>query len=124
MKFVEQLFEASFTAGFRRALPKFQNCEDVVCDAEFAKYARLLRQITDAEPRAFVHRHVRDRFIFEFDDALIGFDQSNDHVEAGRLAGTVRAEQADDLAASNEQTDVGYRGALTVMLLQISRGEC
>ena len=38
---------------------------------------------------------------FELDAALVGADESGDHVEHGCLAGTVRAEQADGLALAH-----------------------
>jgi len=48
-----------------------------------------------------MHRQVRDVVLVDQDAALISIDQADDHVEAGGLARTVRAEQSDDLAAFN-----------------------
>ena len=72
---------------------------NVVLDVEAAKDRRLLRQIADAEARALIHRQTGDVVAVEFDLALVGLHQPGDHVEDGRLAGAVRAEQADRLAA-------------------------
>jgi hypothetical protein len=55
-----------------------------------------------------VHRLVADVQVVDQYAALIGLDQADDHVEAGGLAGAVRAEQADDLAAVDRQADIAH----------------
>lgn len=55
--------------------------------------------------------------------AVIGAHQADDHVEGGGLAGPVGAEQADDLAAVDAQTDVADHLALLVALGQVTGNE-
>ena len=62
----------------------------------------------------------------EFDGAAIGLDQAGDHVEHRGLAGAVRAEQTDGLAAANIDADTTHHlaGAKTffhAMHSQIAR---
>ena len=76
----------------------------------------LLRQIADAEPRAAIHRQIGDVLAVELDRAGIGGDQPGDDVKAGRLAGAVRAEQPDHLAALHRDVDVAqHRPALEAL---------
>src|SRR4029078_11710448 len=46
------------------------------------------------------------------DAALVGWDQAGDHVEHGGLAGAVRPEQTDGLAAGNVEAHAAYDGPL------------
>ena len=48
---------------------------------------------------------LRDVAAVELDAAFVGRDQPGDHVEDGGLAGAVRAEQPDRLAAPQFETD-------------------
>src|SRR5690606_6322741 len=52
---------------------------------------------------AQVHRQVGDVLAAELDASAVRHHQPDAHVEAGGLAGTVGAEQADDLAAVDGQ---------------------
>src|SRR3546814_14431007 len=62
-----------------------------------------MRQVAYAEPRPPVHGKRGDVLTVEQDPAVIGRDQTGDDIEAGRLAGAVRSEQADDLATVQRQ---------------------
>src|SRR5690606_19767380 len=73
--------------------------EDVVLDAQLAEYRGLLREIAEAEAGPVVHRQVGEVAVIEQDSSAVAADQADQHVEGGRLAGAVRPEQADDLAA-------------------------
>ena len=77
-------------------------------DREAAEDRRLLRQIADALARAHVHRIVGDILIVEQHAAGIGRRQSHDHTERRRLAGAVRAEQADDFAGRDVEVDASH----------------
>ena len=59
----------------------------------------------------------------QFDHALVGFDQAGDHVEDGRLAGAVRPEQADRLAAPHRKADVLHHRAAAIALAEVMHGE-
>ena len=92
-------------------LGDLQHGADIVLDAQAAKDRGFLRQIADAEPGAAIHRQARDVIAVEFDHALVGFDQPGDHVEDRGLAGAVRAEQADGLAAPDIEAHVLHHPA-------------
>ena len=53
--------------------------------------------------------------------AGVGRDQADDHVERGRLAGAVGAEQTDDLALVETEFEVAYDRAPTKTLAQSGR---
>src|SRR6185437_5797249 len=57
----------------------------------------------------------------ELDAAAVGGDEPDDHVEARRLAGPVRTEQADHLSARDVERHVVHDGARLVALLQMRR---
>ena len=82
-------------------LDDLQHRADVVLDREPAEDRRFLRQIADAEPRALIHRQRRDIVAVEIDAPAIRLDQPGDHVEHRGLAGAVRSQQADRLAAAH-----------------------
>ena len=105
VKFLEQRIEIAFAELLVR-LDDLQHRADVVLHRQPAEDRRLLRQIADAEPGALVHRQVRDVEAVDLDRAGIGADQPGDHVEDGGLAGAVRAEQPDRLAAAKRQRHV------------------
>ena len=63
-----------------------------------AEDRRLLREITDPFARPDVHRIGRHVMVVEQHAARVRPCQADDHAERRGLAGTVRAEQADDLA--------------------------
>ena len=67
-----------------------------------------MRQIADTGACAAVHRLMADIQVINQHAALIGLHQAHDHVEAGGLAGTVRAEQANNLPAVDRQADVTH----------------
>ena len=50
-------------------------------------------------------------------------DQAGDHVEHGGLAGAVRAEQADGLAAAQFEADAAHDGALLEGLNTLMNGQ-
>src|SRR5439155_5067012 len=89
---------------------------NVLLDGEAAEDRGFLRQIADAEPRALIHRQLGDVVAVEFDGAAIRLDQPGDHVEHRGLAGAVRAQQSDRLAAANIDADAAHHlaGAETV----------
>ena len=92
-------------AQIRRRLHNLEDRADVLLDREAAKDRRFLRQIADAEAGAPVHRQIGDVTPVEHDHAGIGRDQPGDDVKARRLAGPVRAEQADRFAALDRKID-------------------
>ena len=102
VEFLEQLVELGLALLLVR-LDHFEHRADVVLDVEPAEDRGLLRQIADAEARALIHRQVRDVVAVELDAAVVGLDQPGDHVEHRGLAGAVRPEQADRLAAPHVQ---------------------
>src|SRR5882724_10708152 len=107
VEFVEQRIElglALFSGGF----DDFEHRADILFDREAAKDRGLLRQIANPQPRALIHRELGDVVAVEFDGAAIRLDQAGDHVEHGGLAGAVRTQQADRLAAADIDADAAH----------------
>ena len=101
-EFSEQRFELVL-ARVPVLLPQLQHRAQVLLDAQPAEDRGLLRQVADAEPRPLVHRHPGDVVAVDLDPALVDGHEAGDHVETGRLAGAVRAEQPHCLAAPHHQ---------------------
>src|SRR5688572_20298627 len=104
-------------------LDDLENRADIVLDGEAAEDRGLLRQIADPQPRPLIHRQRRDIEAVEIDTAAIRLDQPGDHVEHRRLAGAVRAEQADRLAAPHVEAHALDHFAATEALLDPVDGE-
>src|SRR6266850_1430904 len=84
--------------------------------------------IADAERLANVmirYEHADAALLEEPNDALDveHRDRADDHVEAGGLAGAVRAEQSDHLAAADLERHVLHHGARLVALAQALRAQ-
>ena len=116
-EFGEQIVEHGL-ALFAIGLDHLEHGADVVLDRQAAEDRRLLRQIADAQARAPVHGQVGDVLAVEDDDAVLGPDQAGDDVEAGRLAGAVRAQQANRLAALNGNADAAQHRPLLEALAE------
>ena len=117
---VQQLF-APLAAFLFRKRERFQDGQDIFLHGEFAKDRFLLRQVTHPEARAFVHRVVRHVRAVKKDATVVGPHQAYDHIEAGRLAGAVRAEQADDLARAHVNVHPIHHRAAVVDFHQLFR---
>src|SRR5512138_1363283 len=65
----------------------------------------------------------RQVFAVELDRAAVGGHEPDDHVEARRLAGAVRTEQAHDFAARDVERDVLNDSAGLVALAQMRGGK-
>jgi hypothetical protein len=76
--------------------------DDVVDDRHGLKALHDLKGAADAALAAFGRRQRRDVLTVEDDRALGGRQHARDQIEQRRLAGAVRADQADDLAAPTE----------------------
>ena len=90
--------------------------------AEVLVDRELLRNDADAplgEVGVLVEGQTR-RVGADEDRAAIGADQAAQHRDGRRLAGAVRAEQADDLAGADRQRQVGDDGAAAVRLAKAS----
>jgi len=89
---------------------------EVFFDGEFTEDGGFLGEVADASPGALVHREVGDFFFVELDDAGIGTDEADDHVEAGGFAGSVGAEETDDFTLLDGDGDVIDDLAATIAL--------
>ncbi len=99
---------SSASRFFLRGFDHLQHRADILLHRETAKDRGFLRQITDPEPGALIHRQLGDVVAIEFDGAAIGLDQAGDHVEHRGLAGAVRAQQTDRLAAADIDADAAH----------------
>ena len=96
-----------------------QNCEDVLPDGQCPKNRRLLREISYAGFRPFVHRKAGNILFLEIDMPLVRSDHPNDHVERRRFSCTVRAEQTDNFSLPHLHGDVFHDCPLFVEFQQI-----
>ena len=108
-EFLEQLLEP-LAARALVGLGDLENGEDILFYGHSAEDRCLLRQIAEAEDRPAVHRKFGDVLPVEEDSAAVRLHQAHDRIEAGRLAGAVRAEQADDFAAVDVERHVVKHG--------------
>src|SRR5262252_3593156 len=86
-------------------LDHLEHGADVFLHVEAAEDRGFLRQVADAEAGALIHRQRGYVVAVELDAAAVGRDQAGDHVEHRGLAGAVRPEQTDRLAAADIETD-------------------
>ena len=71
-----------------------------------------------------VHRQARQFLPIELNLAAVTGDETDDHVETGRLAGAVRTEQANDLAADHFEGDIMNHRTRLVTLLEVVCRQC
>src|SRR5271169_998455 len=93
---------------FARVALRFDHLEDranILLDGKPAKDRRLLRQVADAATGAAVHRKIGDVLPVEADRSGISGDEPSDDIKTGGLAGPVRSEQPDHLAALHRHVD-------------------
>ena len=109
---------AQGAAGF--VALQLQHGAHVVLNVELAKNRGFLRQIAQAHARAPVNRHVAHRLPVDGDITRAGVHQAHNHVERGGLAGTIRAQQTDHFAFSDDQRHIFDRLATAVKLLQMA----
>src|SRR5438132_13179741 len=101
---MKQLFAAVLPLRLAQR-QRLQNRHDVLLDCHFAKNRFFLRQITHPEPRALVHWIIGNVRAGKNDAATVWPNESDNHVKGRRLAGAVRAQQADDLAGAGVDVD-------------------
>ena len=99
----------------------FQDREDIVPHRKPSEYRGFLRQVADPAPRTLVHREGGDILAIDDDGAAIRTNDTDDHVETGRLARPVGAEQSHHLAALYAQGDVLDDLPAAVCLGQVTR---
>ena len=83
---------------------------DVVERGHALEQGDVLEGAADALHRRLVRAHVAVGPALVGDRALLGLVEAVDHVEHGRLAGAVRADDGADLALPDVEADVGQRG--------------
>src|SRR6185503_19024647 len=118
----QQLGEACRDLGRRQAL-QLEHRLHVFLDRELAEHRVFLRQVGNAEARALVDGQLRELAVVQVDAAGVRGHQADDHVEAGGLAGAVRAQQADHLAACHVERHTVHHGARFEALAQALRAQ-
>src|SRR5690242_9418884 len=79
----------------------------------------FLRQITQPEPRALMHRHLTQVALIQVYGASIQWNQSHHHVKAGRFSRPVGTKKADYFSAVHSQRHILHHGAGLVALFQV-----
>ncbi|MPN32930.1 hypothetical protein SDC9_180413 [bioreactor metagenome] len=118
LQFIQQGAEFVLAAVLVQVRAQLQHQPDVVGHAQLAEHRRLLRQVAQAQLGACVHRLVGDVLAVQHDAAGVGRHQSDDHVEAGGLAGAVGPEQAETLAAPHSQVEAAHHFGVGVFFCQ------
>ena len=120
VEFVEQIFQADL--AFRRVdRARLQDGQNVLLDGQLAKHGWFLCQITDAEPRALVHRQTGDFPVLKADAAFVRFHQTDNNVESRRFARAIRAEQANDFTGIDVNRHAVHHASLAIFLDQFFR---
>src|SRR5579885_355737 len=116
-QFVEQRLQATlaFLLGQGQRL---EHRQQILLDGQLAEDRRLLRQVADPAPRPLIKRQAGDLVAAQKYPALVRTQQTDQHVESGRLAGAVWSEQPDDLAGTDMRLDVVHDRAAAVALGQ------
>jgi len=92
----------------------FEDGEEVVLDGEFSEDGFFLGEVAEAETGPFVKGEAGDVFVLEADASSVWRDEAGDHVKGGSFSGSVRAEEADDFAFVDFETDFPDYGAAAV----------
>ena len=119
MEFLEQALHALVAIRLAELLAGFQDRHDVFFHGQAAEDAGFLWQIADAALGAAMHGQMGDIRLVDVDPTGVRFHQSDNHVEAGGLAGAIGAEQADDLAGLHVQGDILDDSATLVAFCQV-----
>ena len=120
MQFGQQALKTIVQLRFGK-VQQLQYRTDVFLDIQLAEHRGFLWQVGKPLAGPAVHRQMGQLGIVDIDIAAIGRHETDDHVETGSLAGTIRAEQADDLAALDLERDILDDGARFVFLAQAMR---
>ena len=96
-----------------------ENGEDVLFDGQFLEDAGFLAEVPHAVLGVAVHRLGGQVPIIEDDLPLLGGEHPDGHPEGSGLPGSVAAEEADDLAGIDLESDPVDDLPATVALLQI-----
>jgi hypothetical protein len=121
-EFFEQLIETGEPLGPLHR-HRFEHRQDVLLGRHLAKDRSLLRQIPEAKTGPQVHRQAGHILAIEVNDASLGGFETDEHVKAGRLACTIRPEQADDLAVVDVKAHIVNHAAASVRFLQVLGGD-
>jgi hypothetical protein len=80
---------------------QFSDGQQVLFDGQSTEDRGFLRQVANPEASASIHRQHGNVMAIQQDLAAVDRDQSRDHVEAGCLAGSIRAQKANGLATAH-----------------------
>jgi len=84
---------------------ELENQPEVVLDRGLEEDRAFLGKISETELRTFGRGAPGNIHIPEKNPALVRLDQTDDHLEGRRLAGSVPAEKADDLSRADREID-------------------
>ena len=118
LKFFEKFFEAPLALGALHVL-RLENGHDVVFDRKLAENRSFLRKVSNTQARTLVHGLVGHLDIIQEDVSRLRAHHADNHVEGGRLSGTVWSKEPDDLALRHANRHVAYNLATSVHLSQV-----
>ena len=104
-KFLKQFFNSLELLASAQA-HRLKHRQNILRGRQLAKDRRLLRQIAKTKARPQIHREPGYVLSSQMHAPSFRRFQTDDHVERRRLAGAIRAEQADDFSRFNMQRDI------------------
>ena len=120
---VEQLLQACLAPVAIQILARLEDRHDVVGYRELAEDRGFLGQIADAGASPLMHGGAGQVVVIDGHATGIRAHEADDHVERGRLAGPVGAQQAYDVTLADFQRDVLDDLATLVGLGQMTSAE-
>ena len=112
-EFADEIFEF-FELLFTWKTCHLEYTQDIVFDRHLAEYAGLLWQIAHTISGMLIDSHRGNLLVINKDTSGIGDYQSGGHIEGGRLTGTIRAQQSDNLALLYVEGDIVDDSSLAV----------
>src|ERR1700733_13859821 len=106
VQLVHELRQARAALRLVESWTGLENGHDIARHRHAPKHRWFLREVAEAELGAAVHRQAPNIAVVEEDLAMLAARQADDHVKGGGLAGTVRTQQADHLAAFDLERDI------------------
>ena len=100
-KIIKHNLGSLFSFGLIKIGQGLKYSKNIFLDGLAPKDRWFLRQVTYTKARSLMHGQAADLTLVKMDRAGIFTNQPANHVEAGRLAGTIGAEQTDNFATAD-----------------------
>ena len=119
VELVEKILKTLLSLLFGELLGHLHHRHNVVLNCHMAEHRSLLCKVAHTLLRALEHRELCNVLIIKEDLTVIWNDKSGDHIEAGRLSGTVRTEEAHNLSLLDFHRDTFHNRSGAIFLDQV-----